>query len=180
MRLYFALLAATVVERLLEVVTSYSNARWSFARGGRELGREHFPAMVVLHSAFLLGCAAEPWLAGRTELASWAPLAVAAVLGCHAVRWWCIATLGRHWNTRVIVVPGMVPSEAGPYRWLAHPNYAAVVVEGIALPAIAGAWITAAGFTVLNALLLRRRIAVEDAALADLFAGDANGSTRGA
>ncbi len=180
MRVYFALLALTVVERLVEVVVSRSNARWSFARGGREVGREHFPAMVSLHVAFLFGCAVEPWLAHRTELPSYAALALVAALACHALRWWCIATLGRNWNARVIVVPGMPQVGVGPYRWLSHPNYLAVVVEGVALPAMAGAWITATVFSVLNALLLRRRIQVENAAFADLVIGDGHGILRGA
>jgi methyltransferase len=90
------------------------------------------------------------------------------VLTSQALRWWCIATLGRRWNTRVIVVPGLAPVSGGPYRWLRHPNYVAVVVEGAALPLVHAAWVTAVVFTVLNAFLLRVRIRVEDAALAML------------
>ena len=90
------------------------------------------------------------------------------VLLTQALRWWCIATLGRRWNTRVIIVPGMVPVQKGPYRIISHPNYVAVVVEGIALPLVHAAWITAVVFTVLNAILLTVRIRVEDAALATL------------
>ena len=66
------------------------------------------------------------------------------VLLSQALRWWCIATLGRRWNTRVIVVPGLPPVTGGPYRFLTHPNYVAVVVEGIALPLVHACWITAA------------------------------------
>jgi methyltransferase len=90
------------------------------------------------------------------------------VLGSQALRWWCIATLGRRWNTRVIVVPGLAPERAGPYLWLRHPNYVAVVVEGAALPLVHAAWITAVAFTALNAALLAVRIRVEEAALATL------------
>ena len=85
-----------------------------------------------------------------------------------ALRWWCITTLGRRWNTRVIVVPGLPPVTRGPYRLFSHPNYVAVVVEGVALPLVHGAWITAAVFTVLNAALLSVRIRVENAALRTL------------
>ena len=180
MKFYYALLALTVLERLAELVVSVANARWSLARGGRETGCEHFPAMVVLHVAFLVGCAVEPWLEHRTELPPFAALAIVAALACHALRWWCVATLGRFWNTRVIVTPGQRRVETGPYRWMSHPNYLAVIVEGVALPAIAGAWITATAFTALNALLLRRRIEVEELALAGLLIGDGHGSTRSA
>jgi methyltransferase len=83
-----------------------------------------------------------------------------------ALRWWCINSLGRHWSTRVLVVPGDELVTRGPYRFLRHPNYVAVVVEGVALPLVHTAWITATAFTVLNAVLLRTRIRVEDRALA--------------
>jgi methyltransferase len=91
------------------------------------------------------------------------------VLCAQGLRWWCIATLGRQWNTRVIVIPGAPRVTSGPYRLLSHPNYVAVVLEGVALPLVHTAWITAIGFTVLNAALLRTRIKVENAALARLM-----------
>jgi methyltransferase len=91
-------------------------------------------------------------------------LAVAA----QGLRWWCVATLGRQWCTRVVVVAGLSAVRAGPYRWLRHPNYVAVVVEGFALPLVHTAWVTAVVFTVANAWLLRVRIRTEDAALAAL------------
>jgi methyltransferase len=88
------------------------------------------------------------------------------VLASQGLRWWCIATLGRRWNTRVIVVPDLPLVHAGPYRLLRHPNYVAVVVEGFALPLVHAAWITALVFTVANAALLALRLHVENAALA--------------
>ena len=81
------------------------------------------------------------------------------------LRWWCVTTLGPRWNTLVIVVPQTSLVRQGPYRWLHHPNYVAVVVEGVALPLVHTAWLTAAGFTLANALLLTVRIRVENAAL---------------
>ena len=84
------------------------------------------------------------------------------------LRWWCITTLGRQWNTRVVVVPGAARVAGGPYRFIPHPNYAAVVLEGAALPLVGGAWITALVFSMANAALLRTRIRVEDEALRSL------------
>jgi methyltransferase len=77
-----------------------------------------------------------------------------------------VGTLGRQWNTRVVVVPGLPLVSAGPYRWLRHPNYVAVVAEGVALPLVHSAWLTAVAFTVLNAAVLTVRIRCEDRALA--------------
>jgi methyltransferase len=97
----------------------------------------------------------------------WALLAVLALT--MALRLWCMATLGRQWNTRVVVVPGAPRVTGGPYRFLPHPNYVVVAVEGVALPLVHGAWVTAVVFSALNAvLLLRYRIPAEDAALASL------------
>jgi methyltransferase len=89
------------------------------------------------------------------------------VVLAQALRWWCIRTLGRRWNTRVIVLPGLPLASSGPYRWLPHPNYVAVVVEGFALPLVHTAWVTAIVFSALNALLLLGfRLPVERRALA--------------
>jgi methyltransferase len=88
------------------------------------------------------------------------------VVVSQVLRWWCIATLGEQWNTRVIVSPTMPLVARGPYRWLRHPNYVAVVAEGLALPLVHTAWVTALVFTVANVALLTVRISVENAALA--------------
>lgn len=168
---YLVLIALTGAERIVEVVISTRNARWAFARGGVESGRGHFPWMVALHSGFILGALAEVFLLDRPFIPwlGW-PMLVIALL-CQAGRWWIIAVLGRQWNTRVIVVPGLTRVNRGPYRlrWLPHPNYLIVAIEGIALPLVYSAWITAIAFTILNAiLLLRFRIPTEDRALATL------------
>jgi len=166
MTAYDLVIAAVAVERLIELVVSARHARWAFARGGVEAGQGHFPAMVALHAGLLVACLVEVHAAGRPflPLLGWA--AFVAALGSQGLRWWCIATLGPQWNTRVIVVPGMPLVTRGPYRWLRHPNYLAVAVEGVALPLVHTAWLTAIAFTVLNAvLLLRFRIPAEERAL---------------
>ncbi len=170
--LFDLVVAAVALERLAELVVAQRHARWAFDRGGVELGKGHYPPMVALHTALLVACLVEVHLADRPFIPAlgWAALALA--LGSQALRWWCIATLGPQWNTRVIVVPGAPLVSRGPYRWLSHPNYVAVVVEGLALPLIHTSWLTALTFTVLNAvLLLRFRIPTEEHALDTLAAG---------
>lgn len=171
MILYAVLLAFTLVERLAELVVGLSNAQWSRARGGREYGQSHYPWMIALHSLFLMGCIVEPRFHGRTVAPDITPLAFGIVVACQLLRWWGIASLGRQWNTRIIVVPGISRVNSGPYRWLRHPNELATVVEGIALPAVGGAWVTAAVFTVLHALLLKTRLSIEGRALEELAPG---------
>lgn len=170
---YTVLVLATGAERIAELIVSTRNAKWSFARGGVEFGKGHFPPMVALHTGLLLACLAEVWFADRPFLPwlGWPMLVM--VLASQALRWWCIATLGPRWNTRVIVVRDLPLVTGGPYRWLKHPNYVAVVVEGFALPLVHTAWITALVFTVLNAWLLVVRIRCENRALATVLAAPA-------
>jgi len=164
---YLILVLAVGVERLAELRVARRNAQWSHERGGREYGGGHYPAMVALHTALLAGCLIEVVLAHRgfVPALGWAMLVV--VVAAQALRWWCIRTLGPQWNTRILVVPGLPLITAGPYRWLRHPNYVAVIAEGIALPLVHSAWITATVFTAANAILLTARIRTEDAALAN-------------
>jgi methyltransferase len=121
--------------------------------------------MVALHTALFVGCLLEVAAADRPFLPWLGVPMLALLVGAHALRWWCIRTLGPQWNTRVIRVPGAPLVSGGPYRWLRHPNYVAVVVEGFALPLVHTAWVTALAFTVLNALLLAVRLRVENEAL---------------
>ena len=163
---YFLLLAAVAAERLAELVVARRNATWTRGHSAVEYGRRHYPVMVVLHTGLLVGCLVEVVVAERPLLPVLAgPMVVLAVLS-QVLRWWCIGTLGRYWNTRVLVVPGARLVRGGPYRLLRHPNYLAVVLEGIALPLVHSAWMTAAIFTVANAALLTVRIRCENAALA--------------
>ena len=165
-QIWFTLLVAAVgVERLAEMVVAKRNAAWSFARGGIETGRGHWPWMVLLHTGLLIGCLIEVWVADRPfiPLLGWTMLVL--VIASQGLRWWCIRTLGPQWNARVIVVPGSRRVTTGPYRWFSHPNYVAVVVEGFALPLVHTAWVTALVFTVLNAAVLTARLRAESQAL---------------
>lgn len=167
--LYGALIVATGLERVWELVVSQRNAADAFARGGVEYGRGHFPLMVALHTGLLVACIAEVVLLQRPfiPVLGWPMLVIA--LACQVGRYSIVHALGRQWNTRVIVVPGAERVRSGVYAWLPHPNYVIVAVEGVALPLVHTAWITAIAFTVLNAvLLLGFRIPVEDRALREL------------
>jgi methyltransferase len=168
---FVVLVALVALERLAELVVARRNSRWSTAQGAVEAGASHYPLMVVLHTGLLIGAPLEVALAHRPFVAALGWPMLALVVGAQALRWWCIVTLGRQWNTRVLVVPGLPRVTGGPYRWLSHPNYVAVVVEGFALPLVHTAWVTALVFTALNAALLAVRISVEDAALRGLATG---------
>jgi methyltransferase len=162
---YYLFILAVGIERLIELVVSRRNANWSIAQGGKEFGQGHYPVMVSMHTLLLVSCVVEvatthrpfiPWL-------GW-PMVGLVVLST-VVRWWCVAILGKHWNPRLIVIPGAPLVHRGPYRWLHHPNYTAVAVEVVALPLIHSAWVTAIVFTIANAVVLNVRIRAENVAL---------------
>jgi methyltransferase len=165
---YTLLVAAVAVERLIEVRVAERNRAASLTRGGVEFGAGHYPVMVALHFSLLVGCLVEPIVLHRNFIPAlgWPMLVV--VVAAQALRWWCITTLDYQWNTRVIVIPGASRITGGPYRLIPHPNYVAVIAEGVALPLVHSAWITALAFSTLNAVLLSTRLRVENAALASL------------
>ncbi|HUM12811.1 MAG TPA: isoprenylcysteine carboxylmethyltransferase family protein [Myxococcaceae bacterium] len=166
-QLYLGLLALVALERGVELVLSTRNARLAGARGGVESGQGHYPVMAAFHGLFLLACALEVVGLARPFPGALGWIALAAVLGAQALRYWAIATLGWRWNTRIVVVPGAAPVTGGPYRFVRHPNYVAVIAEMVALPLVHGAWLTALVFSLGNAWLLRVRIRAEEQALGE-------------
>ena len=163
--MYYLLILAVGIERLIELLVAKRNARWALAHGGKEFGHDHYPVMVVLHTALLLGCVIEVWALHRPFLAM-ARLANAGRGGRKPGAALVVCgDAGPTLEHPVIVLPEAPLVQRGPYRWLHHPNYVAVVAEGVALPLVHTAWLTAIGFTLANALLLTVRIRVENSAL---------------
>lgn len=163
---YFALLGLIGVERLAELRRSRRNAGRAFDRGGIELGRRHFRAMAVAHALFLPACALEVWVLDRPFVPALGWPMLGLVVLAQGLRAWVVATLGPRWNVRTIVVPGERVVTGGPYRFVRHPNYVAVILEAFAVPLIHSAWLTAIVFTAVNVPLLAVRIRCEEAALA--------------
>lgn len=165
---YVLLVLLVVVARLAELAVARRHLAWALGRGGVEHGAGHYPAMVLLHSAFLVACLVEVPLADRPFLPWLGWPALVLLAAAHALRWWCVTSLGNRWTTRIVVLPGEPLVTRGPYRWLRHPNYVAVGLEIVALPLVHSAWVTALVFTVLNAaLLLGVRIPAEERALTE-------------
>lgn len=155
----FAILAAVTFERLFELWLSNRNTKRLLADGAREHAPGHYPLIVTLHVAWL---AALWWLApGRPIQLFWLTLFFLIEMG----RIWVLASLGKRWTTRIIVLPRAPLVSVGPYRFTDHPNYLVVVAEIFVLPLVFGLWRTALVFTLLNAALLAFRIHQENRAL---------------
>jgi methyltransferase len=163
--LFLILLGTVAAERLAELTVSRRNVAWSITQGGKEYGRAHYPLMITLHVGLLVGAAAEVLFLTRPFIPRLGWPMLALVVLAQALRWTVIRTLGPHWTTRVIVIPGHRRIRSGPYRFASHPNYVAVVVEGFALPLVHSAWLTAALFAAVNLPLLSVRIRCEERAL---------------
>lgn len=159
---YSALVALVALQRLVELRVGRRNLRRALARGAVEAGREHYPWMVALHASFLAACLLETWALSRPWNPTLGAVMLAVLAVATAVRYWVIVSLRGRWTTRVVYVPGDPLVATGPFRWMRHPNYAVVAAEVLALPLVHGAWLTAVAFSAANALLLRRRVAVED------------------
>jgi methyltransferase len=166
--LYAILIGIVAAGRLFELRIAGRNFRALLARGGVEVGSEHYRWMVLLHTAFLFACPLEVWLLGRPFIPALAAAMLLLAVLAAALRWWVIATLHGRWTTRIVCLPGIEPVTGGPYRFLRHPNYLAVIVEMFALPLIHTAWLTAVLFSALNAVILKVRIRAEEEALSRL------------
>lgn len=158
------ILALVTLQRLGELVLARRNTRLLLARGACEAAPGHYPLIVAVHAGWL---AALWWLAPGRPVA-W-PL-IALFLLLQLGRLWVLATLGRRWTTRIIVVPGERLVARGPFRLVRHPNYVIVVLEIAILPLAFGLWQAALIFSLLNAAVLAIRIRAENRALAEAAA----------
>ena len=176
----FMFIFLIALERIYELLLSKRNAAKVFALGGVEHGKSHFPYMVVLHLTFFMAIPIELfWFdqVFRIELAVLMGVISALSMG---LRYWAISSLGIFWNTRVIVLPGHKAIVKGPFQWVRHPNYVAVIVEMAAIPLFYGAWRTAILYSILNLWMLKIRISVEENALKQHCSYDGNFSGKNA
>jgi len=168
------LLLAIVVQRLLELRLARRNAAWARSQGAIEFGADHYHWFFPLHVGWLLGCLIEGLARGPILSARWW-FWLAAFVVAQGLRGLAIASLGRRWNTRILVIPGRPPVTAGLYRVLAHPNYIAVGIELASVPLMFGAVWTALVASACNlVLLLGVRIPAETAALRSVASSNPN------
>lgn len=158
--------AFIVIQRLIEMYIARRNAEYILSIGGYEVGKRHYPAIVLLHVTFLTSFFIES-LTKTTLPFFWFILFIIFVFA-QILRIWIIASLGPFWNTRIIVLPSSQPIKKGPYKFLRHPNYTIVMIEMITIPLIFGAYITAIAFPILNAIVLFIRIKAEENALSNI------------
>ena len=162
---YLCLLLLVALLRLYELQISRRHQREMTARGAQKIVDPRFRWMVLLHTGVLLGAAVEVVFLHRPFYPPLAAFCFAIFLAANAVRWWVIRTLGEHWNVQVMNSTGMGVVTSGPFRYVRHPNYAAVFVEMLVLPLIHCAWITALAGSAAHVAVLSQRLATEERVL---------------
>ena len=158
---------AVCLQRAVELPYARANASRLLSQGARESSPGHYPILMLFHASWLAALFA---LAFQGAQVHWGLLLFYGVL--QLLRLWTIASLGRHWTTRIITLPGMPLTRRGPYRFMRHPNYAIVCAELAVLPWALGSWKLAGVFSILHLPLLAHRIRCEERALAAARAFD--------
>jgi len=162
---YLALLLLVALLRIVELQISRRHQRGMVAHGAAKVNDPRFRWMVLLHSGVLVGAAVEVVFLHRPFIPVLAVVCFVIFLAANVVRWWVIRTLGEHWNVQIMNSTGLGVITTGPFRYVRHPNYAAVFVEMLVLPLIHTAWITAIAGSLAHIVVLSQRLSTEERVL---------------
>lgn len=164
MTLLYIFLIFLLAQRLIELVIAHRHEMTMRRRGAVEIDSRGYRVIVLMHAAFFASIIAEKAFLHRPVSHFWIAL-LAVFAAAQILRYWAIGSLGAYWNTKILVAADHVIIKKGPYKFIRHPNYVAVATEIAVVPMIFSCYLTAVAFTVLNAILLRRRIQFETRAL---------------
>lgn len=161
---FFAFLLFIILQRAAELALAKRNEKILKSQGAIEFDKNGYRVIVVMHVVFFISLISEKVFLDRTLNRYWI-FFISIFAVAQIVRYWAIRSLGAHWNTKVLAIPGKKLVTRGPYKYIRHPNYVAVITEIAVIPLIFSCYITATVFSLLNLILLRRRIKIEEDAL---------------
>jgi len=164
MALFIIFFGFVILQRLIELLIAARNENWMKKQGAIEFGDRHYPVIVWMHVLFLACFIIEKTAFNRGLSYLW-PAWLTIFLLVQGLRIWAIGSLGRYWNTKILVLPNAQVIRGGPYKFIKHPNYLVVVIELLVIPAMFSAYGTACIFSLLNACLLVFRIKEEERSL---------------
>ncbi|QBP43044.1 isoprenylcysteine carboxyl methyltransferase [Paenisporosarcina antarctica] len=167
MIVFISVIGFVIVQRIVELFVARNNEIWMRSQGAYEVGASHYPFMLAIHVGFFISLIFEFVILGRSLSANFL-LFLVIFLVLQMMRVWVISSLGRFWNTKIIVLPGAPVVNKGPFRLIKHPNYIVVSCEIFIIPLMFGAYFTALVFTLLNLIILSIRIPIEEAALREV------------
>lgn len=157
-------LTIVILQRIIELFIARRNEKWMKSQGAFEAGASHYPYMVAMHMFFFIVLISEVLFFHRALSIIW-PIWLGIFLVAQIMRIWCLSSLGKFWNTKIIVLPNAKVVRKGPYKWLRHPNYVIVATELLVLPLLFNAIFTAFLFSLLNIWMMTVRIPTEEKAL---------------
>ena len=157
-------LSIIILQRIIELLIAKRNEKWMKSQGAFEAGASHYPYMVAMHVFFFIALIIEVLFFHRELSAIWT-IWLGIFLAAQILRVWCLASLGKFWNTKIIILPSAKVVRRGPYKWLRHPNYIIVATELLVLPLLFNAIFTAVVFSLLNIWMMTIRIPAEEKAL---------------
>lgn len=167
MTIFICVVGFVIFQRIVELFVAGSNEKWMRSQGAYEVGASHYPFMVAIHAGFFISLIIEFLVFDRGIPSFWIPLFILFVV-LQMMRVWVISSLGRYWNTKILVLPGAQVVKKGPFHFIRHPNYVVVTLEIIVIPLMLGAYFTALIFTLLNFAILSVRIPIEETALREV------------
>ncbi|MGH7889117.1 MAG: isoprenylcysteine carboxyl methyltransferase family protein [Thermodesulfobacteriota bacterium] len=170
MNAFSIFLLFVILQRIVELSIAKRNERIVRSKGAVEFDKNGYKFIVVMHFAFFISLILEKVFLERSSNSLWVFFVILFVLA-QLLRYWAISSLGVYWNTRVLVVPNSKLVSSGPYKYLRHPNYVSVMTEIAVIPLIFSCYITAALFSGINLILLRRRVKIEEEALSQVSTG---------
>lgn len=165
--LFYIIITIVIFQRLVELFIAKRNEKWMRSQGAFEAGAGHYPIMVSMHTAFFISLILEVLVIDRPLSPLWIPL-LSLFLIAQIARVWCLTSLGKFWNTKIIILPGANVVRKGPYQFIRHPNYVIVAIELLVLPLLFSAYFTAIVFSLLNLWMLSVRIPTEEKALKEV------------
>lgn len=167
LQLFLIFFSFILIQRFCELIIAKKNEKWMKDQGAMEFGQKRYKLIVAMHILFLMSFLGEKLVGDRGLSINWPWLGTIFLLA-QVIRFWAIFTLGKHWNTKIIVLPKACVVSKGPYRFIRHPNYLVVFLELLTIPLMFNAFITASIFTILNIIFLAIRILEEEQALKNL------------
>ncbi|WP_051044399.1 isoprenylcysteine carboxyl methyltransferase family protein [Pleurocapsa sp. PCC 7319] len=165
--IFMGIIAAIILQRLLELRHSKQNAAYILAQGGREYNDNLLGAVKVLQVSWWMAMIVEVWWLERPFIPVLAAAALLATLAGQVLRYLSMRSLGQRWTLPIMTLPHQPVVDSGIYSYLRHPNWLGVILEIAALPLIHSAYLTAIFFSIANAWLMSKRIKAEERALSE-------------
>jgi len=161
---FYSFISFVILERTIEMFVSKRNEKWLRENGAKEYGESHYKYFIILHTLFFISLITEfNLLKDNHSTINYIALILFAIVQCFRLS--IFFSLGKNWNTRILVIPGSKPIKKGLYKYFRHPNYVLVIIEIFTIPLSFSLFYTLIVFSLLNLLLLKVRITEENKAL---------------